>query len=249
MKLMSLIPTSLTLNLDQHLRDLPYKGKAMDCVFRDKASSHFIRSGDFTRFADWRFVHRARINLLPVNGARPWVPNDDSRCRRCGFANETLPHVPDHCMTYSNSYRTRHNKIVERVKAAALGKYTVIAESTAVSDTALRPDLVLCRGEAALVLDITIPFDNRYEALSAARAEKHSKCAVLKQYYRRRFSQVSVEAIVLGALGSWDLENDKLMKKLCNKSYMRLFKKLCVSDVMASSRDTYVEHVTGTPVI
>jgi len=33
------------------------------------ASSHFIRAGDFCRFADWRFVHLARLNLVPLNGS------------------------------------------------------------------------------------------------------------------------------------------------------------------------------------
>ncbi|XP_077484478.1 LOW QUALITY PROTEIN: uncharacterized protein T26G10.4-like [Amblyomma americanum] len=50
------------------LQQKPNQGKVMECVAADPSSSHFMRSGLFTRFCDWRFVHRARLNLLPLNG-------------------------------------------------------------------------------------------------------------------------------------------------------------------------------------
>ncbi|XP_064462303.1 uncharacterized protein T26G10.4-like [Ornithodoros turicata] len=248
-KLMAIIRSQLTLARDQSLRELPSLGKVMDCVYRDKASSHFIRTGTFTSFAQWRFIHRAHLNLLPVNGARPWARNDDRQCRRWGHSNETLPHVLDHCMPSSASYQARHNEIVESVKAAARGKYTAISENMAVGGTGLRPDLILCRGEEAIIVDVTIPFDNRYQALAAARAEKEAKYELLKPHLQRRFHRVSVQAIVVGALGSWDPANNKVMKKLCTKSYLGVFKKLCVSNVIAASRNIYVEHVTGNPIV
>lgn len=56
---------------DGFLQEMPNQGKAMECVAADPSSSHFMRSGKFTRFCDWRFIHRARLNILPVNGANP----------------------------------------------------------------------------------------------------------------------------------------------------------------------------------
>ncbi|VVC45889.1 Hypothetical protein CINCED_3A012409 [Cinara cedri] len=35
----------------------------------DLASTHFLMAGDFTNFADWRFIHRAYLNLVLLNGA------------------------------------------------------------------------------------------------------------------------------------------------------------------------------------
>jgi hypothetical protein len=61
---------------------------------------------------------------------------------------------------------------------------------------------------------------------------------------RCRFPEVKVDALVLGALGTWDPENDKLMTTMCSKKYLKLFKKLCVSDVIRYSRDIYIEHIT-----
>ncbi|KAF8797270.1 hypothetical protein HNY73_001555 [Argiope bruennichi] len=39
--------------------------------------------------------------------------------------------------------------------------------------------------------------------------------------------------------------NDRLMKKFCSRSYLNLFRKLCVSYTIRWSRDIYIEHITG----
>ncbi|GIY22737.1 retrovirus-related Pol polyprotein from type-2 retrotransposable element R2DM [Caerostris darwini] len=61
------------------------QGKVLELVSLAPASSHFISDGAYTRFANWRFVHRARQNLVLLNGAKPWLQDMDKRCRRCGF--------------------------------------------------------------------------------------------------------------------------------------------------------------------
>nr|XP_037275864.1 uncharacterized protein LOC119168570 [Rhipicephalus microplus] len=53
---------------DRALHDLRNQGKVLASAAADRASSHFMRTGAFTSFADWQFVHRARLNLLPLNG-------------------------------------------------------------------------------------------------------------------------------------------------------------------------------------
>ncbi|XP_064462363.1 uncharacterized protein LOC135372835 [Ornithodoros turicata] len=89
-KVISTLRRQLTATRDNQLRSLPSQGKVLECVALDRSSSHFIRTGMFTRFADWRFIHRARLNLLPLNGARPW-DNGDKRCRRRGQAPTAPP--------------------------------------------------------------------------------------------------------------------------------------------------------------
>ncbi|GIY24082.1 reverse transcriptase domain-containing protein [Caerostris darwini] len=49
------------------------QGKAIEVSSLAPASSHFLTDGAYTRFADWRFIHRARLNLVPLNGAKPWL--------------------------------------------------------------------------------------------------------------------------------------------------------------------------------
>lgn len=89
-------------------------------------SSHFVSSGFLTRFADWRFIHRARLNLLPLNACRPWALAD-KRCHRCGYQEETLPHVINHCMRYSTLIKKRHNLIIDQLVKASTPKFKIIA--------------------------------------------------------------------------------------------------------------------------
>ncbi|XP_075723795.1 uncharacterized protein LOC142765875 [Rhipicephalus microplus] len=128
-KLVKTLRAILSQNRDRSLEARPNQGKAMACVAADPANSHFMRTGRYTRFKEWRFIHRARLNLLPLNGTRTWVPAAYKRCRRCGYREETLPHVLCHCMRQSRAMTERHNAIVARIKKAALGRFTVIVEN------------------------------------------------------------------------------------------------------------------------
>lgn len=50
------------------------QGKTLHCFTKSKVSAHYNRTGDFIRFCDWRWVHKTRLNLLPVNGIKKDVP-------------------------------------------------------------------------------------------------------------------------------------------------------------------------------
>jgi hypothetical protein len=109
----------------------------------------------------------------------------------------------------------------------------------------VRPDLVIVKKNTATIIDITIPSENRVEALTEARQHKVNKYAALARTLNNRFNEVKVDDIVLGSLGAWDPENDRLMKTMCSRKYLKVFKKLCVSDVIRYTRDIYTEHITG----
>ncbi|GBN16144.1 hypothetical protein AVEN_22443-1 [Araneus ventricosus] len=49
----------------------------------------------------------------------------------------------------------------------------------------------------------------------------------------------------MGSCRTWDPQNNRFMRNLCSKSYLKLFQKLCVCDIHRWPRDLYVEHVTG----
>ncbi|KAL1433276.1 hypothetical protein MTO96_012676 [Rhipicephalus appendiculatus] len=137
----------------------------------------------------------------------------------------------------------RHNAIVARLKKAALGRYTVIGENQQVGVPGLRPNLVLARGEEALVLDVCCPFDNRMQAFQEARRIKEEKYAPLQLHLLRRFQRVSVDAIVVGCLGTWDPANDRVCRRLCSKHYLWTMKRLCISDTIAASTTIYRSHI------
>ncbi|GBN97322.1 hypothetical protein AVEN_34541-1 [Araneus ventricosus] len=90
-KILFTISNRLRQDRSQVLQNKPDQGKAMECVAQSPISSHFIANGLYTRFSEYRFIHRARLNLLPLNGL-PWKDGPVKRCRRCNKANlETLP--------------------------------------------------------------------------------------------------------------------------------------------------------------
>ncbi|GIY31132.1 retrovirus-related Pol polyprotein from type-1 retrotransposable element R2 [Caerostris darwini] len=151
------------------------QGKVLELVSLAPASSHFISDGAFTRFADWRFVHRARLNLVPLNGAKPWLKDSDQRCRRCGFQQETLAHVLNHCSRYSHAWQLRHNAIVDRLVAALGRRGEIPSCNQAVAGLDLRPDIVFKKGTDIFIIDVTCPFENRKSAFSQARANKIAK--------------------------------------------------------------------------
>ena len=223
---------------------LSSQGKVMECIALSSSSSHFLSSGYLTRFADWRFIHRARLNILPLNACRPWAVAD-KRCRRCGNRDETLPHVINHCMRYSTAMKNRHNLIVDQIKKAAIPRFTVVAENQECGVPGLRPDLVISKGDSAFIVDVTMPFENRPEALEAARNLKLEKYVPVRNHLRMRYKNVSIEPIIVGPLGTWDPANDPFLRKVCSRRYASLLRKIAVSNAIRISRDIYTEHITG----
>ncbi|GFQ99363.1 uncharacterized protein TNCT_733761 [Trichonephila clavata] len=227
------------------LKALPSQGKAMDCVALSPASTHFLSEGRYTRFADWRFIHKARLNLVPLNANKVWNDSQAKLCHRCGRWDETLPHVINHCRMHSAAWQKPHNAIVNRIKAAVVFKGKVLSENTVV-DQGLRPDLVVELGDELFIVDITVSFENRRPAFSQARLRKMEKYKPLLDYFHQLGrNKVSIVPIVVGLLGAWDPENDSFLRKFATKSYLNVLRKLCVSDNIRWSRDIYIQHLTG----
>ncbi|GFR10192.1 retrovirus-related Pol polyprotein from type-1 retrotransposable element R2 [Trichonephila clavata] len=199
------------------LRALPSQGKAMDCVALSPASTHFLTEGKFTRFADWRFVHKARLNLVPLNANKSWRDPQEKLCRRCGRWEETLPHVINHCPMHSAAWQKRHNTVLKRVQNAVAFKGKVISVNQAV-DKGLRPDLVAEVGGELFIIDITIPFENRRPAFHQARLRKVEKYRPLIKFFQERgWSKVHIVPIIVGSLGLGTLSMMGSLRRLQQK--------------------------------
>ncbi|XP_075772826.1 uncharacterized protein LOC142824999 [Pelodiscus sinensis] len=233
----------------ENLKKKPDQGKVFEVSSKWTASNHFLSGGSFTRFADWRFVHRARLNCVPLNGAVRFG-NRDKRCRRCGYENETLPHVLCGCETHSEAWRLRHNAIQARVVKALPPTLGTVAEDSTVPGTnsLLRPDIVITNEEAKkiVMVDVSVPFENRSAAFRAARLRKIAKYTPLADTLRARGYTVEIYALLVGALGSWDPQNEPVLEACgIGRRYAGLMRRLMVSDTIRWSRDIYTEHVTG----
>ncbi|KAF6212109.1 hypothetical protein GE061_012629 [Apolygus lucorum] len=226
------------------LRQKQNQGRVPDCLQSSPVSSHFLYTGEYLSFADWRFIHKARLNVVPLNGFRHGAR--DKRCRRCGYHTETLAHVLNHCLPMAAHLQNRHNAIVARIKnAAAYRSWEVMGENTSVDGSLLRPDLTLKKGRQILIIDVTVPFENRPEAFAAARDEKMRKYEPVRAALRQDGMDVTIHPIVIGSLGTWDTKNDKSLLKLVTTKFLRVMARLIVCDTIAWSRCMYMQHISG----
>ena len=92
---------------------------------------------------------------------------------------------------------------------------------------------------------MAIPFENRWEALQAARQEKIRKYCPLVGQLESKGYVVDLDAFIVGSLGGWHNNNDRVMSSLMiSRRYAELMRKLMISDTIGWSRDIYVEHVS-----
>uniref|UniRef100_A0A1B6CMU0 Reverse transcriptase domain-containing protein n=1 Tax=Clastoptera arizonana TaxID=38151 RepID=A0A1B6CMU0_9HEMI len=151
---------------------------------------------------------------------------------------------------HSVGWQGRHDAVLGRLSRAiprAVGDVRVNQTCPrVVSD--LQPDLVVINEDERTVriVDVAVPFENRSLALVEAGNHKVNKYASLAEKYREKGYEVSLDAFILGALGSWDRANEGVLKHLrVSPRYARVLRRLMVSDVIRWSRDIYVTHVTG----
>ncbi|KAH6938988.1 hypothetical protein HPB50_015349 [Hyalomma asiaticum] len=90
-----------------------------------------------------------------------------------------------------------------------------------------------------LVLDVSCPLDNGLDTFTETRRHKSSKYRPVRDHLQRRYQRDTVEAIVISALCSSVPASDAVMRRLCNRCYLRTLKRLVVSGVVvASARST-----------
>ena len=77
-------------------------------------------------------------------------------------------------------------------------------------------------------MDVTIPFEGEENSLQTAQATKETKYSGLKTWLQTQYGkEVEVAAFVVGALGSWDPDNEPVLRMLrIGRNYSRLFRRL-----------------------
>ncbi|CAM4606818.1 unnamed protein product [Lepidochelys olivacea] len=218
------------------LKCKPDQGKVFELTSKWDASNHFLAGGGFTRFANWWFIHRAQLNCVPLNGA-VHHGNRDKRCRKCGYSNETLPHVLCSCRPHSRAWQLRHNTIQNRLVKAIAPRLREVAVNCAIpgTDSQLRPNMVITdlAQKKIIPVDITVSFENRTPAFREARACKLEKYAPLADTLRAKCYEVQLDALIVGALGAWDPCNERVLRTCgIGRRYTRLMRHLMVSDTI-----------------
>ena len=139
--------------------------------------------------------------------------------------------------------RARHNKIVERLVGAipdSLG--TKFLDHTVPECSGLLgPDIVILNEEQkkAYLIDVTCPCEHS-DNLIVARCRKLDKYAETKERLKGKGYQAHPDAFVVGSLGTWDPENDRLLPIVgIGRKYGTLFKKLCCWDAISRSYEVW----------
>ena len=221
----------------------PDQGRTFTSLHTHSASNHWIATGDYMTFQDYRFAMRARLNLLPTKSVCKRIGKiQTDLCPKCRSAPETLAHVLNACTPNAGLMRDRHNKILQRLVKAIprdLGE-CYVEQKVPESPGDLRPDIVIINRESkeAIIIDVTVPFESSPEALEIARNQKLNKYSPLANWLsKERDLQSTVEALVVGSLGSWDVNNITVLRRLrISRKYSILFRKLCTNDAISGSR-------------
>jgi hypothetical protein len=233
----------------------PSQGKVITNTRLSSFNNAFVNDGKFVSFSGFRFIHRARLNLLSLNAS----PQNrdmglDLSCRRCGFEKESLPHVLCHCKPQLGRKITdQHNAIQNRLVRAVRGQRReqsrlFVNQACTVAGRNVRPDLVLINDKTkeVSIVDITCPFENGKDALLAARVRKAEKYKLEADSYAAQGYKVYCGAIVVGALGTWDPENSMALYALripTKYSYQMI--RFIISETIDFSKNIYWEHILG----
>ena len=127
----------------KQLTELRDQGKVARSLTTDKFAnaSNWQFTGLNIRFKDWRFIHRARLNCLPVNSVKSHWSDCDATCRHCEQP-ETLPHVLCHCTTNITAITEHHNKIVDRLTNAVRHGSITTDQTVKDSNSNVCPDII-----------------------------------------------------------------------------------------------------------
>ena len=153
------------------------------------ANNYWIKSDHYASFSDYRFVHKARLNFLPVRTVQKRINAAScttTTCRTCHSMPETLGHVLNHCLPSMGLNRQRHNEILQRLIKAipdSLGNKFVEQEVPGDPEKN-KPDLEIISpdNQKATIVDVTVPFEGEEESLSKARVAKEDKYSSLKSW-------------------------------------------------------------------
>ena len=253
----------------QHYKDWaaqPNQGKAAALYAAEPDGLAPFSRWSGMRFCDWRFLHRARLNLIPTNAVKAAYFSDASpRCRVCGYDQETLGHVLGRCWHHSANLNRRHNAVQDAVADAVRAANTTNRNNSSAEATTLevivnrtprafssseRIDLQVMdnTNRKVTLIDFKCPFESGSEAFATARQRNELKYEALAERYRRLGFDTRLDTICVGALGTWDPANSRPLKALgIPKGRAKVLRTICCRAVLHVSRNIWVEHATGAP--
>ena len=221
------------------------QGRAFHSLSLHPDTTFFTYTGAFLTFPQYRFIHKARLDL-PVRmvQARCKRVIASTQCWVCGRFPETLAHVLNHCHPSLGLVRDRHNAILERIIRAVPDSIHTKMKEVPLPGTKgnNRPDLTNIAPDNSLVMivDVSCPFEGSPGALEESANAKLLKYEPLWQTILQQYASVTILPFIVGSLGSWYPPNDAVLSSLrIGHRYAQLMRKFCVVSAIAGSHIWY----------
>lgn len=218
-------------------------GPAFYSISLHRSSFFFMREMWGLSATEWKFLHRARMGEVrlhsPTHRGAP-----SGNCKFCSLNSECARHVLSFCTELSGLATARHNFILYRLVRAAAQAYhlsyeqllsleyditrgkkkfylkplvVLYMESTPEDCVDMgRPDFILIDdiSNGTIILDVTITFELSQQSLHEAQEIKKAKYQSIKSHFESLGYTVTLDAFVVGTLGSWYPNNSKVLELL-----------------------------------
>ena len=199
-----------------------------------------------TKLCDFRFIHRARLNLVPVRAINVWNPPENQNCRRCQADRETLNHTLNNCSVMRKEIIKRHNDIRDLLASSVPQRIRVLKEQRFGN---MQPDLILQNDytKEAAILDVKVSAE-AVESFQRNLEQMNLKYDNLRRAYEISGFSTSINVIQLGALGSFSRSSFAVLRKFINtRREITNFIRRASNLVVHHSRNISTQHLTGIP--
>ena len=191
------------------------------------------------RIADWKYLHCARLDLLPLRGVS-WSQYDTKTCRRCNKEEtvENTFHVINNCVNGLHLATVRHDSVLALLEKLLLKKGLTVTINRAPPGQRLRPDLETTLSGSRVMIDVAVSFDTP-NCLLAAHTRKVEKYMTLG----------NILPLVVGSLGSWYPRNEEIRSFLGIDSHSwSTFRRNARTAALHGSMDMIRDHLgRGNP--
>ena len=235
---------------------MPTQGMLAGMISKSPLSNINFISGNMPT-ADWKFGVKAKNTMLPVN----YRPHNLGRrgengqpfhtgFRHCPWERESQDHVFNHCPHGVSLRNKRHDLILDILESALikLGIEYIRETPYPGTDSIQEPDLVINvpLKRNTIILDVKSPYD-KAQNFATAKAENEAKYRDLALTIHNVTNRnTTVKTFCVGALGSWDPDNDAVLEKLgFSKAQIRKLASKSVNCAISTSHSIFRNHVNG----
>lgn len=184
---------------------LKLQGQGVNEFRNDTIGNFWLRNPYIMKAGRYIDALRLRTNTIGTKVVLAQSKNvPDVNCRKCHLQPETLGHIIGLCTHTKPKRINRHDEIKNQMATKLAKQHIVLLEPTAkIGDKLFKPDLVIKKEDRALIVDVTVRYENK-NYLQEAKKEKIEKYNHCKEYFKikLRARDAEVIPIVLGSRGA-----------------------------------------------